>query len=93
MGNRVKDFRLDRVPDGPDLQYSFRFGRCQTFNTALAKVKTIPVRERQYAPDDDDRWTIQANERNLQILCEAFENFQACYELAKNQLPLPLLGA
>jgi len=92
MPNYAVDFRIDLMPgNGEDIEYSFRFGKCDDFKQALATVKRIPWEERDYDPEDDHRWTVQASEENLAVLCEAFDNFADMYAAAKYQLRLPLL--
>lgn len=89
MPNYAVDFRLDlMLGGGDDISYSFRFGKCNDFKEALAAVKEIPFRERDYDPEDDHRWTVQASKANLEILCRAFDNFADMYATAKYQLPL-----
>jgi len=91
MRNYAVDFRLDLMPTtGEDIEYSFRFGKCDDFRTVLATVKLIRWPDRDYDPEDDHRWTVQASLENYEILCEAFCNFADMYKAAKHQLPLPL---
>lgn len=89
--NLAVDFRLKLDPrTEEDIQYSFRFGKCEDFKSALSKVKEIAFLDRDYDPEDDHLWTVQASEYNLSILCEAFSNFRKMYEVTKGQKRLPL---
>jgi len=90
MPNYCVDIRIDMMPGGgEDIEYSFRFGKCDDFKKALATVKRIPFEERDYHPEDDHCWTVRASEGNLAILCQAFDNFADTYAAMKYQLPLP----
>lgn len=89
--NLAVDFRLKLDPrTEEDVEYSFRFGKCQDFKFALSKVKEIAFLDRDYNPEDDHLWTVQASESNLSILCEAFNNFRSMYVATKGQKRLPL---
>ena len=90
LANKATRFRLDLMPETEeDIQYSFRFGRCDNFKRALEFVKRIPLAQRDYDPEDEHRWTVKASPVNLAILCEAFDNFRELYNTAKNQPRLP----
>lgn len=89
MPNYAVDFKLEKEGQR-EVAYSFRFGHCDDFPTAMMWVKKVLwPDERTYEPDKNHLWTVVANDHNLSLLCSAFANFRSMYDLAKNQLSLP----
>lgn len=64
---------------------SFHFGSGDDFQEALALIKQIDLRERNYDMNDNHRWDVKDTPENRVILAEAFENFDYCYDLLMSQ--------
>jgi len=88
VGNLMVDFVLHRDPDGTETAWLFRFGKCESFETALQTIKRIPISEREYNPDLNHLWTVKPSLENEEILRLAFKNFKSCLATARAQLPL-----
>ena len=80
--NLLRDFELTTT------HISFRLGECEDFQHVLARLKSIPLAERQYDPEDYHRWTIKRTPENEAVLAETFDNFGQCMTIALSQLSL-----
>lgn len=88
VGNLMLDFILHRTMDGTETEWKFRFGKCESFETALRTVKSIPFAEREYDPELNHLWKIYPSPENEEILRLAFKNFKSNLATARAQLPL-----
>jgi len=66
--------------------YYFRFGRGDDFNEALKAIKSIPVEERTYKPENNHLWGCKVTEENERILVKAFEKARTYLLAPKSQL-------
>ena len=88
VGNLMVDFFLHRTMDDIETAWKFRFGKCESFKTALRTVKSIPISEREYDAEQNHLWTITPSPENEEILRLAFKNFKSNLDTARSQLPL-----
>jgi len=66
--------------------YYFRFGHGDDFSESLRMVKSIPIEERVYKPENNHLWGCKVTEENERILVKAFENARTCILALKSQL-------